>query len=493
MLHLLKQISVIYRVEGEKLSNLKIKIVEQNSIANEVGIEAGDELLSINGVEIQDVFDYRFQIYNNEITLLVQKVNGEEYEIEIEKDEYEDIGIEFEDGLLDDCKSCTNKCIFCFIDQLPKGMRETVYFKDDDTRLSFLSGNYVTLTNIKDTEIDRIIKYRMSPINVSVHTTNPELRKYMLGNRFAGDILEKIKKLTDNGITVNCQIVLCREINDGKELDRSLNDLSKFFPRLESISVVPVGITKYREGLTFLKPFDEESSLQVLKQLNEHQTKFSQKHGMNIVYAADEFYIMSGTPIPDYKYYEDFPQIENGVGMIAMLQKEFNNTLRRLKRQTKTKKKHEVHYQYIQNENRTKYSEISLNEEILCNEKNKKSIDRKVTIATGMSAYMHIKRLADRLNNNFGIQVEVLGVKNNFFGENVTVTGLLTGQDIAKQLFGKVCGDEVLICRNMLRSGETTFLDDWTVEMLEKHLGKKVIVVDNSGEDFIKKILGNIF
>jgi putative radical SAM enzyme (TIGR03279 family) len=444
--------------EVKSLSKIKIKTIEQNSIAQEAGIEVGDKLLLVNDNEIKDVFDYRFLIYNSEISLLIQKSDGEKIEIEIEKDEYEDLGIEFEDGLLDDCKSCTNKCIFCFIDQLPKGMRETVYFKDDDTRLSFLTGNYVTLTNVKHEEIERIINYRMSPINISVHTTNPELRRYMLGNRLAGDILEKIERLTECGIIVNCQIVLCKGINDNEELDRTLNDLSTFFPLLESISVVPVGITKFREGLKTLNPFDKESAQKVLEQLKMHQENFALRYGKSMVYAADELYLLSKTPVPEYKHYQDFPQIENGVGMITLLQKEFDNTFRKLKKQNIQKD-----YNFS---------------------------TRKVTIATGMSAYTYIKRLTKRLNKSFGVVAEVIGVSNNFFGENVTVTGLLTGQDIAETLYGKVIGDEVLICRNMLRSGETTFLDDWTVEKLSKHLGKTVIVVDNNGKDFIMKVLG---
>lgn len=302
-----------------------VKAVDIGSIAEEAGIEPEDSILSINGKGILDVFDYRFLTTNEFLTIEVEKPSREVWEIEIEKDEYEDLGLEFEDSMMDDAKSCTNNCIFCFIDQLPKGMRDTLYFKDDDTRLSFMMGNYVTLTNMKDSDIDRIIKYKMSPINISVHTTNPELRKKMLRNKFAGSIIEKIKKIVEAGITVNCQIVLCRGINDEKELDRTIEDLSQFFPGVLSISVVPVGLTKHRDNLFELQPFDKEASLKVIKQIQDWQLKLLPVHGKRIVYIADEFYIMADAPIPDYAEYEDFPQIENGVGLVSLLRYEVDN------------------------------------------------------------------------------------------------------------------------------------------------------------------------
>ncbi len=306
-------------------------MVQPGSIAEEAGVEAGDFLLSINKQNIKDIFDYRYYQASEELLLEIEKPDGEIWEIEVEKDEIEDLGLEFEDSLIDVAKSCTNKCIFCFIDQLPKGMRETVYFKDDDSRLSFLTGNYVTLTNIKNEELERIIHYRMSPINVSVHTTNPDLRKFMLGNRFAGDVMDKIKMLTDNGIEVNCQIVLCRDINDKDELDKTIGDLCQLYPAINSVSIVPVGITKHRENLFELKPFDMESSANVIKQVHKWQNKLLKEKVSRVIYLSDEFYINAGIDIPKYKEYEGFPQIENGVGMVALLRQEVKEALKNKK------------------------------------------------------------------------------------------------------------------------------------------------------------------
>lgn len=435
-----------------KYRPIPITNVISGSIAQEVGLNKGDLILSINGEKISDIFDYRFLIANEAVLLEIQKKDGEIWEVEIEKDEYEDLGIEFENLMLDDAKSCSNKCIFCFIDQLPKGMRKTLYFKDDDSRLSFFMGNYVTLTNMDFGDIDRIIKYKMSPINVSVHTTNPELRVYMLNNMFAGDIMDKIKKLVEGGITVNCQIVLCRDINDGAELDRSIKDLSSLYPGMNSISVVPVGLTKYREGLTVLKPYDRESSEKVIEQVKAWQKKLLMEKGSRVVYLADELYVMAGIQIPDYSEYEDFPQIENGVGLIAMLRQEFDEYLDLLDFRPEKR--------------------------------------RKVSIATSVSSYKYIKELTDVLENKYtDLKVNIYKIRNEFFGENITVTGLITGQDLVKQLFDKDLGEELLISVSMLRSGEEVFLDDYTVDMLEKELGTRVTVVENCGEDFAKKVL----
>jgi len=436
-----------------KYRPIPVKNVISGSIAEEAGIREGDLILSINGEKISDIFDYRFLIANEAILLEIQKKDGEVWEVEIEKDEYEDLGIEFEKLMLDDAKSCSNKCIFCFIDQLPKGMRKTLYFKDDDSRLSFFMGNYVTLTNMDFDDINRIIKYRMSPINISVHTTNPELRVFMLNNKFAGDIMDKIKRLVEGGITVNSQIVLCRDINDGTELDKSIKDLSALYPGMNSISVVPVGLTKFREGLTGLKPYDKEASKKVIEQVEAWQKKLLQECGSRVVYLADELYVMAEFQIPDYPEYEDFPQIENGVGLIAMLRQEFDEYLARLN--------------------------FKLEKE------------RKVSIPTGASSYKHIKELTNALENKYkDLHINVYKIRNEFFGENVTVTGLITGQDLVKQLFKKDLGEELLISESMLRSKEEVFLDDYTVDMLEKELGIKVTVVENCGKDFIEKILG---
>jgi len=429
--------------------------VEPDSIAEEAGIEPGDRLLSINGQKIKDIFDYRFLTTEEKLILCIEKRDGEIWEVEIEKEQYEDLGIEFENPMIDDATSCTNKCIFCFIDQLPKGMRKTLYFKDDDTRLSFLTGNYVTLTNIDNRQIERIVKYKMSPVNVSVHTTNPELRVFMLNNRFAGDVLDKIKKLTDGGIIVNCQIVLCKDINDGDELERTIADLGSLYPGVRSISAVPVGITKYRDGLYKLEPFDKESSKIVINQIAGWQKDFLKKYGTRLVYAADEFYIMAGLELPKYEEYEDFPQLENGVGLIALFRQEF--------------------YEHLEN----------------LNVKVPKNYKRNVSIATGVLAYRYIKKMAEDLEKKIeNLKINVYEIKNNFFGENVTVTGLLTGTDIVSQLSGKELGDVLLISRSTLKAGEDLLLDDYTVGDLEKQLNIKVCAVENNGGEFIRSIIG---
>lgn len=431
---------------------VRICSVLKDSIAEEAGIEKGDILISINNEKIFDIFDYRFLTVNESLDVEIQKPDGEIWEIEIEKDEYEDLGIEFEHDLIDEAKSCTNKCLFCFIDQLPKGMRDTLYFKDDDSRLSFLTGNYVTFTNINDNDIDRIIKYRLTPINVSIHTTNPDLRVFMLKNRFAGNVLPIIKRLVGHGITVNGQIVLCRDINDKNELDRSLKELSALYPGVGSISVVPVGITKYREGLCQLTPYDRESSIKVINQVHEWQNKFIKEYSSKIVYLADEFYIMAGEKLPEYEAYEDFPQIENGVGLVSLLLHEF--------------------YEYV--------GKLEF----------KQAVRRKISIATGSSAYNYIKELALYMEERFEADINVFEIKNVFFGENVTVAGLLTGGDIVSQLTGKELGDELLISRSMLKSGEDLFLDDYTVGMIENKLNVKIKAVENSGKAFVDSVLG---
>lgn len=450
----LRRLSILKEKDVKKKKKIVVGNVQPGSIAEEAGIEPQDLILSINDSEVMDVFDYRFLTTNESFTINVEKPSGEIWEIEIEKDEYEDLGIEFEDPMMDDAKSCTNNCIFCFIDQLPKGMRNTLYFKDDDSRLSFMMGNYVTLTNMKDADIDRIIKYRMSPINISVHTTNPELRKTMLRNRFAGGITEKIKKLVEAGIVVNGQIVLCRGINDGRELDRTIEDLSQFFPGLLSISVVPVGLTRYREHLFELQAFDMESSKALIKQVEGWQLKLLSQHGKRIIYIADEFYIMAGVPIPDYEEYEDFPQIENGVGLVSLLRYEVDEVIK-------------------------KYGKSS-----------KGQPGRKISIATGTSPSEYIKEMTKKVSKAFNVEIKVYTIINNFFGEKVTVTGLLTGGDIIAQLEGRDLGDELLISSSMLRSGEEVFLDDLTLDELSGKLNVKVTPVMNSGIDFAESIIG---
>ena len=428
-----------------------IKYVEPFSIAEEAGIEAGDKLVKINDREFHDILEYRYLTAEYEVTLEVLKKDGSTEIITVEND-YDDLGIEFADGLIDEAQSCTNQCIFCFIDQLPKGMRETVYFKDDDTRLSFLQGNYVTLTNLSDEEIDRLIEMRVSPINVSVHATDPELRCKMLHNRFAGKCYDIMQKFAANGIVMNCQIVLCPEINDGENLRRTLTDLGNLFPQVNSISVVPVGLTRYREGLYPLKPFTKETNAETIEFVEKIQKEFLEKYGTRLVYLSDEFYVNAGMPIPESETYEGFPQIENGVGLIASMKEEFDSAIRLIEK----KKRH-----------------------------------RHVSIATGEIAAGFIGELAKTLKNACeGVKIDVYPVKNNFFGGGVTVSGLVCGSDIIEQLKGKIQTRELLIPHSMLRDEDNIFLDDTTVADVEKALNVKITPVLNDGYEFIEKIIG---
>ncbi len=428
----------------------KILSVKENSIAWEMDIEAGDELLAINDQPIEDIFDYMFLTQDTYLELLIRKPSGEEWLLEIEKDEDEELGIEFEAGLMDDYRSCHNKCIFCFIDQMPPGMRETLYFKDDDSRLSFLQGNYVTLTNMSMEDLDRIIKYNMSPINISFQTMNPELRCKMLNNRFAGDILEKVNKLADAGIEMNGQIVLCKGINDGKELDYSLKVMSGLYPALRSVSVVPVGLSKYREGLYPLEPFEKEDAIEVLALLEKWQKKMRRETGVNFVYASDEWYLLAGKEIPDEEYYDGYVQLENGVGMMRLLESEIDEYLKSVKGSER---------------------------------------ETEVSVATGLLAGPFIEKMTEKVRVKFpNSKVNVYPIRNDFFGERITVSGLVTGQDLMKQLKGKKLGSRLLLPINMLRSGEEVFLDDYTVSDLEKYLEVSVRVVDSTGEAFVRAV-----
>ena len=432
-----------------------IRSVEPESIAAELGLEPGDVLLSVDGREMKDVFDYRFFTKNEEIVLLVRKGDGEEWELEIEKDEDEDLGIEFESGLMDDYRSCSNHCIFCFIDQNPRGMRETLYFKDDDARLSFLQGNYVTLTNMRDEDIDRIIAYRLQPINISVHTTDPELRVKMLRNRFAGQVLERIRRLYEADITMNGQIVLCRGINDGDELRRTIRDLSAFIPCMQSVSVVPVGLTRFREGLYPLEPFTGEDAREVLAIIHEEQERCMAAHGTHFIHAGDEWYILAGQPIPPAESYDGYCQLENGVGMMRLLTDEFLEALEEAE--------------------------------------DREGLTGKCTIVVGMAAADLYRDLMGRLEAKFpGIEAVVAPIRNDFFGERITVSGLLTGQDLIAQLTGRDLGAGILITSDMLRSGEDVFLDDLTVADVERGLGKPVVVYRRNGEELLRAILDTI-
>ena len=428
-----------------------IKSVEEGSIAWEMGIEPGDRLLQINGSIIEDVFDYHYYTNDEELLILIQKENGEEWELEIEKDYDEDLGIEFEQGLMDEYRSCRNKCMFCFIDQMPKGMRDTLYFKDDDSRLSFLQGNYITLTNMSDHDIQRIVDYHLEPINVSIHTTNPELRCKMLHNRFAGDALKKIQILYDGGITMNGQIVLCKGINDGEELERSIRDMTKWLPNLQSVSVVPVGLTKFRDGLYPLEPFTKEDAKEVLGIIHKSQKKIYEEYGIHFIHAGDEWYLLAEEELPEEERYDGYLQLENGVGMLRLLLNEFEEA-----------------YEPLAGDGR----EIHL------------------SMATGKLAYPYLKEMLERLKAKYpNLNVNLFEIRNDFFGERITVAGLITGQDLIAQLKGQDLGDALLLPCSMLRSGEEVFLDDVTVTELSDALQVPIDIVKSSGQDFIEAVL----
>ena len=430
-----------------------VKNVLENSIAEELEIEPGDNILAVNDHPIEDIFDYQYLINDEYIELLVKKSDGEEWLLEIEKDYDEDLGIVFENSLMDNYKSCYNKCIFCFIDQNPKGMRDTIYFKDDDSRLSFLQGNYITLTNMKDEDIDRIINYHLAPINISVHTTNPQLRCSMLNNRFAGTILERIRKFYNAGIPMNGQIVLCKGINDGEELWRSISDLMEFVPVMEGLSVVPVGLSDYRDGLFHLEPFDKEDACEVIDIIEHFQKKAYEKHGIHFVQASDEWYINAGRDFPEAERYDGFVQLENGVGMVRLMKEEF-----------------EQEFSAVQGDDR----------------------EYEVSIVTGVLVYDSIKILVDRMKEKFpNVKIHLYKIINDFFGHRITVTGLLTGGDIIKQLKGKPLGQRLILPSNTLMADEPKFLDDVTLDQFIEALQVDVCIVESSGADFIHSVIGD--
>lgn len=495
----------------------RIDQIEQGSIAEEHGICPGETLLSVNGQPIQDVFDYHYLINDDTLTVLIRRSDGSEREIEIEKDYYEDLGIVFENGLMDDYKSCSNKCIFCFIDQMPPGMRDTLYFKDDDSRLSFLQGNYVTLTNMKEEDVERIITYKLDPVNVSVHTMNPELRCKMLHNRFAGQALEKLTSFYEAGIEMNGQIVLCRGINDGAELERSIRELAEFLPYMKSVSVVPVGLTKYRDGLYPLEPFTKEDACRVLDTILRWQEICYEKHGSHFVHASDEWYLLAEQPFPPEETYDGYPQLENGVGMMRLLQTEFEECLRTEQEDPEEQKK--VRRSFFR-QARRKRSErrVSLAEQLLRQRMsdlyaadgtaaNGQPVDRNgtrggregsaqpekrvVSIATGQLAAPLLRKLsAEFLCFHSDIDIRVYAIRNDFFGERITVSGLLTGQDLRKQLAGKELGGKLLLPCNLLRSGEEVFLDDMTLAELEKALQVPIHIVKSDGQSLFDELKG---
>lgn len=441
-----------------------IKAVEANSIAEELEVEAGDVLLAINNQEIEDVFDYRCMIKDEYLEVLIRKADGEEWLLEVDKEYDDDLGIEFENELMSEYRSCTNKCIFCFIDQMPPGMRDTLYFKDDDSRLSFMQGNYITLTNMKDKDIDRIIRLHLAPINISVQTTNPELRCKMLTNRFAGEKLKYIRKLYEHQIEMNGQIVCCKGVNDGAELKRSIEDLMQYLPYMRSVSVVPAGITKYREGLYPLELFTKEEAEEIIDLIEGYQQKCFEEHGLHFIHASDEWYIIAEREFPEEERYDGYIQLENGVGMMRLLMTEFAEAVEQLKESGH-------------------YAEL------------KENLHRTVTIATGKLAYPVLQGFATELMKHFpGLRINVVWIRNDFFGETITVSGLVTGQDLIAQLkekqqAGMNLGDSVIIPSNMVRSGEKVFLDDVLTADVEDALGVRVVINGPEGRDFVEAVL----
>ncbi len=424
----------------------KIVQVEPGSIAQEGGIVPGDFLVSVNGEEINDILRFKYLTADESFELEIKKADGSLEVLEIYNEYGEDLGITFEFPLMTKAKSCANKCIFCFIDQMPKGMRKSLYFKDDDSRLSFLQGNYVTLTNLSDKEIANIASMRMSPINISVQVTDPEKRKFMLGNKKADNLLPRMRLFKEAGIVMNCQVVLCKDINDGTYLDQTLSDLEELMPEVFSISVVPFGATKYRDGLYPIELFSGEECKAVIKQVSAWQEKFLQKHGRRTVYLSDEFYLHTGVDLPPYEAYEDFPQLENGVGMIRVTEDEFSDALQSIKSGTRTK----------------------------------------VSVATGLLCESFLRELIERMPEH---NCTVYGIKNEFFGETVTVSGLITGNDLIHALKDKDLGEALIIPSNMLRADTDVFLDDVTVPEVEQKLNCKVLVSYN-GYDLAEKIAG---
>lgn len=434
----------------KKYNGHKITAVEPGSIGEELELEPGDILLTIDGEEIEDIFDYDYMTDSDSFVMVVRKENGEEWELEIESGG-EDLGLSFENGLMSEYKSCRNKCIFCFIDQMPPGMRDTLYFKDDDSRLSFLQGNYITLTNMSDRDIDRIIRFHLSPINISVHTMNPELRCRMLNNRFAGEALKKIDRLYEAGTEMNGQIVLCRGINDGKELEYTIEKLAAYALHMQSVSVVPVGLSRFRDGLYPLEPFTKEEAGQVIDLIEAWQKKMYEKHRNHFIHASDEWYILAERELPEEERYDGYIQLENGVGMLRLLYEEVTDALE-------------------------EQEDDGANEEL--------------SIATGYLPYPYLKRLTEKISSVYpGRIIHLYPIRNDFFGEMITVAGLVTGQDLIAQLKGKNLGKRLLLPACMFKSGEEVFLDDITKSGAEAALQIPINIVKSSGYDLVHAIL----
>lgn len=436
----------------EKMSN-EIAEVLKGSLAEELELEPGDKLISINGTDVTDILDYKYLMCDENVVLEIEKSSGDIWELDVDKDYDENLGVVFKESIMDKAMRCSNNCIFCFIDQLPAGLRETLYFKDDDSRLSFLQGNFVTLTNLSDEDLERIIRYRISPINISVHTTNPELRVKMLRNRFAGNIYQRLKKLASAGIEMNCQIVLCPGINDGAEFRRTCMDLFALHPYIQNVAVVPIGLTKYREGLYKLSLYKGETAENVLKDTAEMQDYFMDKANVRFVRLSDEFYILAGKDVPEAAFYDGFEQLEDGVGIIRYFRDATDEALKSLDMASKGS----------------------------------------FTILTGESAFSELNSFAHKVKKaNKNISIDVKKVVNRFFGETITVAGLITGKDIAEQVNSAETGEIVLIPDTMLRKDyeigddrSRVFLDDMTIETLEKILERKIAVCDYTGENVV--------
>ena len=419
-----------------------IKNVEAKSPAARARIKAGDTLLTINGREIADVLDYRFFIPDAKLKVTVKTVKGKERTVRIRKQPYQELGMEFDTYLMDKQRSCRNNCVFCFIDQLPEGMRESLYFKDDDSRLSFLFGNYITLTNLTEHDVERIIEMHISPINVSVHTTNPALRCKMMNNRFAGDCLRHLHRFAEAGLAINCQLVLVPGYNDGEELARSMKDLAQLAPAVRSVAAVPVGLTKYREGLPELRGFTAEESGEVIRMMTEMGDKMLEAHGSRIFYPSDEWYIKAGLPLPADEFYEDYPQLENGVGMLTLLKEQFVEAMETATAET--------------------------------------ACDKRTVIATGMDAAPYLKALVGLAKQKWpDLQVRVMPIRNDFFGESITVSGLVTGGDLINQLSGMPM-ERLILPLNMLRQEGDLFLDDVSVAQVEQALNTTVLLVQET-------------
>ena len=427
-----------------------ITAIEQNSPASRTHLAVGDRVIAVNGKPIHDVLDYKFFTYEPKLIIEAQSPSGKLKLVRIKKEFGQDLGLEFETYLMDKARSCANHCIFCFIDQLPRGMRKTLYFKDDDARLSFLMGNYITLTNLSPEEAQRIIDLRISPINISVHTTNPKLRSMMLGNKRGGESLEIMRRFADAGITMNCQIVCCPNINDGDELDRTMRDLAAMYPSVNSVSIVPVGLTKHRERLYKLTPFTSEHALETVRQVEQFTEKCLEKYGTRIFFCGDEMYLKAGLELPDYDFYEDFAQLENGVGMMRMLITEFEQALEETDEIPPT---------------------------------------QPFSIATGVSAAPFMDMLYKTAKSKFPqLECTVYPIVNDFFGHTIDVAGLVTGGDLIAQLRDKDLGNRLLIPQNMLRHGEGVFLDDVTLDDVERELKVKVVPVMQDGRELFEKI-----